>query len=34
MSDQEVVRAYQATDGPGEEADLLAGEMERRNLDD
>lgn len=34
MSDAEIVRAYNASEVETEEADLLAGEMERRNLDD
>jgi hypothetical protein len=33
MTDDEVRRAYLATDGRGEVADLLAGECQRRGID-
>ena len=33
LSDRDLIKAYQATTGEGMEADRLAAEIERRNLD-
>jgi len=33
MSDADLLRAYQSTDGESEEAERLCGEIQRRELD-
>ena len=34
MTEQDVARAYNAAEVESEEADIIAGEMERRDIDD